>query len=117
MRTKAASFHKNHAILKAFIEATPKRRKILVEDLELINFFKLCCRNFLKGNLTQHPRIISKLDKYKNTIRKLASGKRASKSDKSLLKREISTQRGGFLQFLLPLALSAITSLIGRGRR
>ena len=86
---------RNQYFLNAYLHATPKQRRLLVEDRELAAFFKSCCRNFLAGNLTKNPRIIAKLSKYKKLIRQLSHGKQVHKRDKTILKRQAASQSGG----------------------
>lgn len=66
-----------------------------------------CSLNVLKGNipLTSHQK--KSLSKYKSTIRKIGS-----KKGSLFQKKKLIVQKGGFLNILIPAALSVLTSLI-----
>lgn len=73
---------------------------------ELINCISDICYNMLRGNLKINSTQKTKLDKYKNNIRKIANKKATQKSKKELI------QKGGFLGAILaPLIGSLITPL------
>lgn len=65
-----------------------------------------CIDNLLQNNIPLSESEFEKVSKYKSTLRKLV--KKSSLVDK----KKLLTQRGGFLQFLLPAAVSIISSLV-----
>ena len=69
--------------------------------------------NVLKGNLKLPAKLLKRLEKKKETIRKIADRKTSRRQKKLLL----GTQTGGFLQFLLPalapLAVKAVKGIFG----
>ena len=66
-----------------------------------------CIRNVIKGNVTLTNCQLNKLKPHKHSLRKLALKKTSLKLRKKIL------QRGGFLNVLLPVLVSGLTSLIG----
>ena len=66
-----------------------------------------CILNVLVGNVKLGKSQKSKLTKHKNIMRLIARKNLSSKRKKSILK-----QKGGFLPAILPLAISALTSLV-----
>lgn len=86
-----------------------KKRKILADmatkdDLDAI---REICVNLLRGNIPVSLAVQKKLKRHKKVLRSLAQKKGASKE-----KRKLIHQQGGFLQFLAPLAISAVSSLL-----
>ena len=65
-----------------------------------------CVINTLNGNITLSPKEKLKLKKFKYSLRKLLKNKSIQK------KKKILIQEGGFLQILLPNAISLITTLL-----
>lgn len=66
-----------------------------------------CILNVLKGNVLLSKQQKKCLSKHKNTLRQIAN-KRGS----LFTKKKLILQKGGFLNVLIPAALTAITSLI-----
>lgn len=84
-------------------------RKQLLKKLPLktVKTICECVYNTLNGNVKLTPKQKNKLTKYKYTLRKLASKKLTLFNKKRLI-----NQRGGFLNILIPAAVTAISSLI-----
>ena len=87
-----------------------KRRNALIElgTNEEIDSISECILNILQGKVKLKSQEIKKLQKIKQYLRLLANKKCSIKKRKTLLK-----QKGGFLAALIPLAISAVTSLLG----
>jgi hypothetical protein len=88
---------------------TAKRRKLLTDwaskkDVDAIGEISL---NALKGNVKISPSLFKKLKRKKNVLRLLASKKTNTSKKKGIIK-----QHGGFLPFLIPAAISAVSSLL-----
>lgn len=66
-----------------------------------------CIDNVLSNNAKLTPQDRQILYKYKSPLRKIIKKSSLEK------KKKILIQKGGFLQFLIPIAISAISSLIG----
>lgn len=66
-----------------------------------------CCLNVLKGNVPLSKHQKGGLRKHKGTLRKLADRKPSLFTKKKLI-----VQKGGFLNILLPAALSALAGLM-----
>lgn len=66
------------------------------------------CHNLLKGNLPLKNLQQKKLEKYKKVLRKLSQ----RKTNKDTKKRMLQRQQGGFFSALLPVAISALSSII-----
>lgn len=66
-----------------------------------------CCLNVLKGNISLSSRQKKYLRLHKNTLRCLAD-----KKSPICRKRKLIVQKGGFLNILIPAAISAISGLI-----
>ena len=64
-----------------------------------------CVINTLNGNISLSPKEKLKLKTFKYTLRKLLKNKSIQK------KKKILIQEGGFLQILLPSAISLISTL------
>lgn len=92
------------------IKKCPKAlRKQLLEKLPLRSVKAICeCSlNVLKGNIPLTSQQKKSLSHYKSTIRKVGSKKGALFQKKRLI-----IQNGGFLNILIPAALSVLTGLI-----
>ena len=87
-----------------------KRRQALLETASKKELQKLTeiVYNLLQDNIPLTKAEKKKLSRYKETLREVAH-----KRCKLQKRREIFTQKGGFLRFLLPLALQAIISGTG----
>lgn len=66
-----------------------------------------CSLNVLKGNIPLTCKQKKSLSKYKTTIRKIGS-----KKGSLFQKKKLIIQNGGFLNILIPAALSVLTGLI-----
>ena len=86
-----------------------KRRKQIIDVArpEDISAVSECALNLLKNNIPLSDKNFKKFYKCKHNIRNLAR-KRTSLKKKKL----IIHQKGGFLQYLIPLAIASITELV-----
>lgn len=66
-----------------------------------------CSLNVLKGNIPLSSHQKKSLSKYKSTLRKIGN-----KKGSLLQKKKLIVQNGGFLNILIPAALTVLTSLI-----
>ena len=85
-----------------------KYRKAIISNADkgLITALCECVYNVLQGNIKVDEKTLQILHKYRLAIRKLCK--------KSCLKKKkkILVQKGGFLQYLLPLVLSTLPTLL-----
>ena len=86
-----------------------KRRQMLIDlaDADEIRGICECVINLLNGNIAIKNKEKNKFKRYKNTLRHIASKSQSTKNKKKILQ-----QQGGFLSALLPLALSAVGSIV-----
>lgn len=86
-----------------------KLRKQLIEKVnnKCIKAICECCLNTLKGNVPLTAEQKKKLSKHKGIIRKLSDRKLSLKK-----KRKIISQKGGFLNILIPTVLSVLSGLV-----
>jgi hypothetical protein len=108
------ALNKEHVEQLKFIHKCPQklRKKVLQKvNSQCIKAICECCLNTLKGNvpLSEHQK--KSLSRHKSTLRKLQNRKLSL-----LKKRKLIIQKGGFLNVLLPAALSVITGLIHGSR-
>ena len=84
-------------------------QKHLIKKLPLrcIKCICECSLNVLNGNIPISTQQKKRLGKYKTTLRKIANKKGSLSNKKKLI-----IQRGGFLNILIPAAISAISALI-----
>ena len=83
------------------------RKAILANaDRELVDAICQCVFNLLSGNIQLNAAEKKNLTKYKNTLRKIVT--QSSFKDK----KTILVQKGGFLQFLIPAAITGISQII-----
>ena len=75
---------------------------------DLVKALCECSLNVLKGNIKLNKTQKTRLRRYKNILRQLASKKPATKTRKQLL------QKGGFIGALLGPVLGVLGSLLGR---
>ena len=75
-------------------------------DKELVEVICHCVYNLLKGNLNISNVEKEKLCGYKTAMRKLV---KKSTLDR---KKKILVQQGGFLEYLIPAAITGISSII-----
>jgi hypothetical protein len=94
--------------LKVLSSCNKKKRITILRDGDsnLILCLCECILNTLNGNIKYPPQIFKKLKSIKYILRKI------NKLKKIKEKKKILIQKGGFLQYLLPAAISVITSLI-----
>lgn len=83
------------------------RKAILANaDRDLIDAICQCVFNLLSGNIDLNDKEKDNLVKYKKALRAIVT--RSSIKDK----KKILVQQGGFLEFLIPAAISGISSII-----
>ena len=86
---------------------TKLRNAILTNsDSELVKVLRECVYNVLNGNVKVSKNVNTKLNKYKTVLRKFVYDKGSLNS-----KRKFLVQKGGFLQYLLPV----VVDLAARG--
>lgn len=90
-----------------------KLRKQLLQKISLkcIKAICQCCVNIINGNIPLNKKDKRFLSKHKHTLRQLSY-----KKIPFARKRQLVIQKGGFLNVLLPAALSVLTSLLN-GKR
>ena len=102
---------KHRDFLNLFVNAKkkPKRRKQLVDlaDTGEIRAVSECIQNLLEGNVRVDADLLRRMRRHKNDLRSLAKKCYPTKQKKRILK-----QKGGFIGALVPLAISAATSLL-----
>lgn len=88
---------------------TAAKRKYIIDNCSTddIDAVSESCNNLLSNNIKLSKRQYNSLKKHKTDIRKVAKPNIEHKTKKKIL-----TQRGGFLNILLPLAVEAIIGLI-----
>ena len=105
---KFQNFEENKAVLKTLSTCKKCMRKNILKTAskELVGTICEAVDNLLNNNIPVPDHIKEKLHKYKCPMRKLV--KKSSLKEK----RNILVQKGGFLEYLIPAAISAISSLI-----
>lgn len=99
--------HRHFLILICSEKQTRKRNKILdLADEGDIDALCDCVHNLLNGNIEAKQSQLNKLHKHRYTLRKLVKPKVTLKERKKVLK-----QKGGFLQFLLPILAPILGAL------
>lgn len=90
-----------------------KQRKELLQKIPIscIKAICECSLNTLKGNISLSKQQKTHLRKHKLTLRKLAHKKLPLYQ-----KRKLIIQRGGFLNWLIPAALTTISTLLNGAR-
>lgn len=104
---------KHHCIelLKAVNNSKSKRKFLKNCASKNIKSICECVLNLLKGNIPINKKQKNKLAPFKRSLRKLAN-----KKTPLYRKRAVLVQRGGgFLGFLIPAAITALTALINNG--
>ncbi len=98
------SLHK----LKILSNCTKKNRNICIKkgDKFLIKTLNECVINTLNGNIKLNVKQQKKLVNFKYHLRNLLKNK------KYIDKKKLLIQKGGFLQYILPGAITLITTLI-----
>lgn len=86
-----------------------KLRKKLLQKIgnKCIKAICECCLNTLRGNVPLTNEQKKSLSRHKTTLRKLENRKVSLAK-----KRKLIVQKGGFLNILIPAALSVLTGLI-----
>ena len=100
----------NCNFIKFLINQSESEIRSIVKNLPLplINILSEITLNCLSGNITKNKNKIKILKPYSSVMKAIANRKNSYKHRKSLL----SSKKGaGFLSILLPLAISAISSL------
>jgi hypothetical protein len=103
-----ARIKENFFKLKLLNDATPKMRKKILKDCKrnLLCCICECALNVLKGNVPLKKSQKSKLARFKERLRKLASKKTRAKIKKRIV------QSGGFIGALLTPVLSFLGTLL-----
>ena len=101
--------HKEYLSLFSKAAKKPSRRNKLVDvaDSGEIRAVSECIQNILEGNVPVDHKVLQQMKKYKSLLRSLAQKCYPIKQKKRILK-----QKGGFIGALVPLAISAATSLL-----
>jgi len=101
-------FQKNKKLLEVVSECKKKLRNsiILHSDNDFILTIIECVLNIMNGNVKLNDDNFKILKPYNKTFKKLLK-KKISLHEK----RKIITQKGGFLQFLIPAVISAVGSI------
>ena len=86
-----------------------KKKRLKISDVRdcVINAISEIADNCLRGNIPLKKSIFNKLAQYQQILRKLRS------KTKVKTRRNLLIQKGGFLQLLIPPALSLLASVIG----
>ena len=96
------------------IKTCPKalRKHLLIKfPVRSVKAICECALNLLKGNIPVSPHQKRSLAKYKTSLRKIGT-----KKGNLYTKKKLIIQQGGFLNILIPSALSLLTSLIHGNR-
>ena len=84
-----------------------KRKKLIKEhDSSLVMCILESVHNLLNGTIKLEKKSFNKVKKYKNILRKLL------RKDSLIKKQNIIIQHGGFLQYLIPAAITILTSIL-----
>lgn len=91
----------------------PASRKKLIDagDNGQIGAVAECIQNIVDGNVPLSREHLRYLQRYKNVLRRLADKCRGKK--KKEYRQKLLKQNGGFLPFLVPLAVKALGGLFG----
>lgn len=94
--------------LKILAKSKNKLRRVILEkaDQKLITAICECILNLLNGKIKIDSSSKEKLFKYRKTLRKLVNKSNLKE------KKKILIQKGGFLEFLIPAAISTIGTII-----
>ena len=108
MTSGVTKLQKQKDLLKVLGECKAKIRRAMLKnaDKELIESICHCVYNLLKGNIILTTSEKQNLVKYKKVLRE-----QVQKSSVNHKKR-ILIQKGGFLEFLIPAAITGISSII-----
>ena len=101
---------RNFDALRVLHKASPKLRKAILQNSQTELILALCeiIANVLSGTVKLSPRQKKRLHAHKSSLRHLADKRVPIKA-----KRQILTQKGGFLAALLPPALTLLATIIG----
>jgi hypothetical protein len=108
MENKKNTLKKNKDLLVALSSCKPKIRKAILQnaDKDLIDAICQCVFNLLDGNINLSNTEKIKLSQYKRKLRKIIE------KSNFKTKKKILIQKGGFLQFLIPAAITGISEII-----
>ena len=106
----SACLKRNVYLLRLLHKSKPSLVKVILKNAspDLVRALCECSLNVLKGNIKLNASQKTRLRRYKNILRKLATKKVAAKTRKRLL------QKGGFIGALLGPVLGVLGSLLGR---
>ena len=101
--------HREYLSLLSKAAKKPVRRNKMVDmaDSTEIRAVSECIQNLLEGNVPLDAKVLRQMKKHKTLLRSLAKKCYPVKKKKRILK-----QKGGFIGTLIPLAISAATSLL-----
>jgi hypothetical protein len=107
MKKVAANIHH----LSLLGNCNSKLRKAILRHSEKDLVFAICecVLNLLNGNVKTDSRVIHKLGKHKQILRKLVHT-----GDNVEQKRKLLIQKGGFLPLIIPAILEVVTSLLSK---
>ena len=100
--------HKDYLTLLSTSGKNKSRRQHLLDAATSSEIHSVteCIKNLVQGNVPLGKKELQHLQRYKGVLRTLAQKCVATKEKRAILK-----QKGGFLAFLLPLAIKAVTGL------
>ena len=104
---------RNKEFVEFFGKLSPYKKQKLIPVLskDQVNTISEICKNFLKRNLTEDPKVIKKLRRTQKEIKTISLKTVPLYKKKNILQ----TRKGGaILSVLVPLAASVITSLLTR---
>ena len=102
------NLNKQADTLKVLVNCKQKLRNAILKnaDRDLIDAVCQCINNLLIGNLDISESDKKELHKYRHVLRKLV------KKSSLKQKQKILVQKGGFLQYLIPAAITGISEII-----
>jgi hypothetical protein len=102
------NLEKNRQLLTCLCDCKKSFRNSIISeaDKSLIDSICQIVYNVLHGHIQLDDEVKTKLQKYKKTLRKLVEKNSLEK------KKKIIIQNGGWLQFILPAAITAIGQII-----
>ena len=110
-RLPLAIKHKDYLTLLAKTKKSQTRKKLIdAGDKGQIGAVTECIKNIVEGNVPLSREKLRYLQRYKTVLRKLAENCRGKKNP-TQFRQKLLKQHGGFLPFLMPLAISALTGL------
>ena len=103
--------YKHKDFLSLLSKSTTKKRRnqllSIATPSELLAIAEIC-HNLLEGNIVLKKSQKKRLEKYKKVLRKLSQ----KSTNKNTRKRILQRQQRGFFGALLPVAISALSSII-----